>query len=160
LKAYQEIKENNPQVTDKAERYRQKAEDISNQARAALAALDREPTNTSVTPAHAATNTNAPPVKDEGTAASPKGEAAEGGDKAAAEADAKTEAKPETEGENETANANKGRPRRAEPPTTDPVKPDPSESKAKNSNSTRGNKPPIQDKVNKNEGGSGGGPPL
>jgi serine/threonine protein kinase len=160
LKVYQEIKENNPQVTDKAERYRQKAEDISNQARAALAALGREPSNTSNTPAHNAPNTNAAPAKEENAARPAEGEEAEGGDKAAAGTDARPAEKPEKEGENEAANANKGRPRSAEPPATDPVKPDPSEPKPKNSNSSRGAKPPIQDKVNKNESGPDSGPPL
>jgi serine/threonine protein kinase/flagellar basal body-associated protein FliL len=151
LKAYQEIKENNPQVTDKAVRYRQKAEDISNQARAALTAMGRDPAN--VSPARTA-NTNAVTSK-EGSAA-----AASGTEEAAGEGGDKSEAKPEKEAENETANANKGTPRRAEPPVTDPVKPDPSESKSKNANSSRGNKPPIQEKVNRNENPNGDALPL
>jgi predicted Ser/Thr protein kinase len=163
LKAYQEIKENNPQVTGKADRYRQKAEDISNQARAALAALGREPSNTS--PVQAGPNTNASPGKEAGAAAPvASGGAAGGDDKSAAAADAAADTKPESEGENEPDNANKSKPRKAEPPLIDPIKPDPdkadaSEAKPKNSNSSRGKKPPIPDNVNANENPPEGAPP-
>ncbi|HVG19707.1 MAG TPA: hypothetical protein VNI02_11710, partial [Blastocatellia bacterium] len=157
LKAYQEIKEDNPQVTDKADRYKQRAEDISNQARAALTALGREPAN--VSPVHAGTNTNAQPAKEAGATAAPPGEEAAGGDKDAAGTEAKPDTKPEEDDEDETGNANKSKPRRAEPPLPDPVKPDPSESKTKNSNGPRGNKPPMQEKVNANQSAPEGGPP-
>ncbi|HEX8090682.1 MAG TPA: hypothetical protein VF762_17615, partial [Blastocatellia bacterium] len=160
LKAYQEIKENNPQVTDKADRYRQKAEDISNQARAALAALGREPANTS--PVQTSPNTNAPPAKEAGAAASTGSEGAAGGGKSDAEAGADT--KSEREGENETENTNRAGPRKAEPPLIDPVKPDPdkadtSDAKPKNSNSSRGKKPPIPDNINANGNPPTGAPP-
>jgi serine/threonine protein kinase len=159
LKVYQEIKEDNPQVTDKAERYRQKAEDISNQARAALVASGRETTNAA--PGHTTPNTNAASAKGESATTAPEGEEtpSEGDDKAEG-ADAKSDSKPETEGENETENANKSRPRRAEPPLIDPVKPDSPESKPRNSNSSRGNKPPVQEKVNGNVNPADGLPRL
>ena len=151
LKAYQEIKEDNPQITEKAERYRQKAEDISNQARAALASMGREPAN--VSPVQGAQNTNAASVKDEDAAKATEGEQAagaeEGQEKSASETDTKADEKSETEGEQD--NANKNRPRRATPPLIDPVKSDPDESGAKNSNSRRANKPPVMDKINGNE---------
>lgn len=155
LKAYQEIKEDNPQVTDKAERYRQKAEDISNQARAALASLEREPANTSASPGHAAQNTNAAPAR-EGAAATGEGEEPSSGDKRAAETDTRPGPKPETGDENNTENANKSRPRRTEPPVVDPVKPDPSESKPKNSNTPRAPRPPVTEKINANGNLPGG----
>jgi eukaryotic-like serine/threonine-protein kinase len=158
LRAYQEIQENNSQVTDKAERYRQKAEDISNQARSALLALGREPANAS--PAHAAPPADAA-AKEEAARKAAEGEGAaapgEGGDEAESEAETKADAKPETETEEGSANANKSRPRRAEPPVIDPVKPENSDSGQKNSNARRGNKPPMMDKVNRNEGGPDGG---
>ena len=74
LKAYQEVREDNAQITDKADRYKQKAQDISDQARAALAALDREPdpkpTNTAPASSSATTQPGAAakPEEDDETA--------------------------------------------------------------------------------------------
>jgi serine/threonine-protein kinase len=156
LKVYQEIKENNPQITDKAERYQQKAEDIANQARSALATLGREPSNSSTV--RDPLNTNAAPAKEQEAAKAAEGQKAasaeaeaEGDDKSASDAETKAGDKSETEDEQENGNANKSRPRRAQPPVIDPLNPDPSEPASKNSNSRRGPKPPAVEKINRNE---------
>jgi serine/threonine protein kinase len=148
LKAYQEVREDNPQITDKAERYRQKAEDISGQVRAAQAALGREPT--------AAPNANAPHAASASTPTQEAAKPAEGGAKSDAEID--KESAPADKEANESgeqsknANGNKSKPRKAEPPVIDPVRPQSeSESAPKNSNRPNKNSPPVVEKVKPQE---------
>ena len=132
LRAYQEIKEYNPQIVEKAERYQRKAEDISAQARAALAGSPREPANVSNTasslPANSSTRQKAETdAEEEELEPSPD------------ERDA--------ENKNAPAEANKNAPkeRKPEPPLIDPVKPSPppaNSNKPKNSNS-----PPVVERI-------------
>ena len=132
LKAYQEVREVNPQVTDKAERYRQKAEDITGQVRAAQAALGREPAsapNGNQTAGNA-TKTKEKETRDE--AASDKGD--QTGDE-----DASDE-------EEATANKNSSKSRKSEPPVLDPVGPQ-AEPKTKNANRSNKNSPPKLEKI-------------
>jgi serine/threonine protein kinase len=146
LKAYQEVRENNAQITDKAERYGQKAKDISDQARAALTAMGREPN-----PAPTNNAAHAAP------AATPQAEAAKSEEQdATADEDADEADKDEGEDEsarnkekeeaNKNENKNKSRPRNAEPPVIDPVKPQ-SEDAPKNSNRSNKNSPPVIEKI-------------
>jgi serine/threonine protein kinase len=140
LRAYQEVRENNAQVTDKAERYRQKAQDISGQARAALSALgqpDPAPSTNAapVVPAAAHTGEVAKPEEDD--ADIDKANKNVSDDETAGN-------KEEDPGKNE--NKNKSRPRNAEPPVIDPVKPQP-ENEPKNSNRSNKNSPPMIEKV-------------
>ncbi|MGA9773963.1 MAG: serine/threonine-protein kinase [Blastocatellia bacterium] len=142
LKAYQEVREDNPQVTDKADRYRQKSKDISDQARAALSALGRPiPTpNTNNIPASSATTTQpaAATKPDDATA-----------DEEADKEDVDTSDDEETGDKQEAdknENKNKSKPRNAGPPIMDPVKP-PSEDEPKNSNRSNKNSPPIFEKI-------------
>ena len=147
LKAYQEVREDNPQITDKADRYRQKAEDISNQVRVAQAALERGPSvapNVNAAPA-TADHATKPKEGETGEAASPDER-----DKAASEeASGKEEAggKEEADASKTDANKNASKPRKAEPPVIDPVKP-PSEAETKNANKSNKNSPPNVEKIN------------
>jgi serine/threonine protein kinase len=146
LKAYQEVREDNPQITEKAERYRQKAEDISGQVRAAQAALGREPTGPP--------NANAPhPASAPATAqeAAKTGEGAAKGDAEADNENAKADKEAtDSEEQDKNANGNKSKPRKAEPPVIDPVRP-PSESETKNSNRPNKNSPPMVEKIKPEE---------
>jgi hypothetical protein len=139
LRAYQEVEEYNPQIVEKAERYQKKAEDISSQARAALAGAPREPTNTSP----AATG-NLP--ANASTAPKPGAEAdANAEDPDAAE----EEAEPKPENKNASSGANKNAPkeRPPDPPLIDPIKPVPADPKPANSNKPKNNNPPVVDRV-------------
>ncbi|HST20421.1 MAG TPA: serine/threonine-protein kinase, partial [Blastocatellia bacterium] len=124
LKAYQEVREDNAQVTEKADRYRQKAQDISDQARAALAALgvEAKPAQTNTAPASSSATTQ--PEAAEKPAAD---ETADADDKEKTKDANDDKAVSDLEEASKNENKNKSKPRNAEPPVIDPVKP-PSES--------------------------------
>ena len=131
LRAYQEIKEYNPQIIERAERYQKKAEDISAQARAALAGSPREPANVSNTasslPANSSTKQkDETDAEDEDLEPSPD------------------EKEPENKNASE-ANKNAPKERKPEPPIIEPVKPGPppaNSNKPKNNNS-----PPVVERI-------------
>jgi serine/threonine-protein kinase len=136
LRAYQQVQEYNSQIIDKAERYEQKAEDISAQARAALAGTPREPVinsnNASGLPANAST-----PAKPDADA----GEEEE--DPEASE----EESEPENKNASGAANKNAPKPR-PEPPVMDPVKPVPADPRPANSNKPKNNNsPPVLERI-------------
>jgi serine/threonine-protein kinase len=136
LRAYQQVQEYNSQIIDKAERYEQKAEDISAQARAALAGAPREPVinsnNGSGLPANAAT-----PAKPDADT----GEEEEDPDA--------SEEESEPENKNASGAANKNAPKpRPEPPVIDPVKPVPADPRPANSNKPKNNNsPPVLERI-------------
>ena len=147
LKAYQEVHEDNAQVTDKAERYNQKAQDISDQARAALAALGRPDPTPNANAAPASSSSSQP-----GAAAKPQtaDETADADDEEETK-DASSDKKAGDindvdKQEDADKNANKNKPRNAQPPVIDPVKP-PSENEPKNSNKSNKNSPPSLEKI-------------
>jgi serine/threonine-protein kinase len=143
LKAYSKVNDDNPQVTQQAERYRQQADDIASQARVALAALGREaPANVNASPATA-------PPNDNRTAASEP--AANANRQAAAAGDSEAPADEDTggQGQAEGRNANANRPRRIEPPVVEPVTPPDVDSR--NANRRRDRTPPKVNPVNDNE---------
>jgi len=137
LKAYQEVSGDNPQVTQRTERYRQQADDIAGQARVALAALGREaPANIN---APVPANANRSAVA--GAAANANRQAADG-DPEATDEDSDTAAK-ET-----NHNANTNRRRNIEPPTTEPVQ---SPEAPQNANRRKDRTPPKVNPVNDNQ---------
>ena len=147
LKAYQQVSGDNEQVTQRAERYRQQADDIGGQARVALAALGREaPANV-----NAPQPVTAPPNENRSAVAGSSANANRDADSADAQADANDEdsdkandAAPEP-----TRNANANRPRRAEPPAVEPVtSPD---ANSQNANRRKDRTPPKVNPVNGNE---------
>ena len=145
LKAYQEVTGSNQQMIDRVEGYRSKADDISGQARVALAALGREVPSSINTPVAA---TPSPSENRSAITTAPVNanrEAASTDDTASATDEPR---KPTDESEGHTANAN--RPRRAEPPTVQPV--DTDDAKPQNSNTRKHTAPPKVDPVNANEG--------
>jgi hypothetical protein len=117
LRAFHEAADPGPQALEKARRYGQEAENIAEQARAALAAIGREaPANTSL-PSNAnsqATPGNEEEGKAEGTlpAQPPPGEEEEQEPPA-----------PEPVEEEPRRPANANRQRRPDPPVLDPIKP-------------------------------------
>jgi serine/threonine protein kinase len=132
LRAYQEIKDYNPQIVEKAERYQKKAEDISAQARAALAGSPREPANTSNTATGLPANTS-PKQGAQTDAESKEPEASE------------DEQEPENKNASREANKNAPKERKPEPPLIDPVKPGPPPA---NSNKPKNNNgPPVIERV-------------
>jgi serine/threonine protein kinase len=138
LRAYQEVEEYNPQIVEKAERYQKRAEDISSQARVALAGAPREPANSS----HATGNLPA----NASTAPKPGAEA----DANAEDPDAgEEETEPAIENKNASSGANKNAPkeRRPDPPMIDPIKPVPADPKPANSNKPKNNNPPVVDRI-------------
>lgn len=171
LKAYQEVRENNPQITEKADRYRQKSQDVSDQARAALAALGP---NTNTMPASSSSPKSeaaAKPAADDGTASADDEE-----DTKDAGTDKKTGDINDVDNQeeaNKDANKNKSKPRNAEPPVIDPVKPpsdgepknskkppaddEPKKEEPKNSNKPNKNSPPVLEKIQPDSESSSGG---
>jgi hypothetical protein len=140
LRAYQEVQEYNAQIVEKAERYQKKAEDISSQARAALAASPREPANSSPAPVGLPANASATPKPAEQTEAEPEDP----------DAEEEEEGEPEAQNKNSSGAANKNAPkgRRPDPPVIDPVKPVPADPRPSNSNKPKNNNPPVTDRVN------------
>ncbi|HKQ07977.1 MAG TPA: serine/threonine-protein kinase [Blastocatellia bacterium] len=148
LKVYAQANNNDPQVTQRAEGYRQKADDIAAQTRTALASLGREvPANINApAPSSSASAGVAPPTEER-----PAGEAPANANRHHAsanhnEADADEEEaaqKPE-----ETPNANANRRRRAEPPAVEPVQ---SPDAPQNANRRKDRTPPKVNPVNSNE---------
>ena len=138
LRAYQEIKEYNPQIVEKAERYQKKAEDISAQARAALAGSPREPSNTSNV-------SNAASGLPANSSTKQKAETDAEDEAADAAADDEQE-EPENKNASNKSEANKNAPKpKPEPPVIDPVKPGPppaNSNKPKNNNS-----PPVVERI-------------
>ncbi len=137
LRAYQEVKEYNSQIIERAERYEKKAEDISAQARAALAGSPREPANMSNT-----SNTAASGLPSNGSTRQ-KAET----DEEAEELDPSPDEQEVPENKNGSREANKNAPkeRKPEPPVMDPVKPGPppaNSNKPKNNNS-----PPVLERI-------------
>ncbi|MEN3332739.1 MAG: hypothetical protein V7641_2104, partial [Blastocatellia bacterium] len=139
LKAYQEVGGDNVQVTQRAERYRQQADDIAGQARVALAALGRE------VPA----NVNAPVTANENRPAA--GLSPANANRRAASANDNINATDEdsdAEAQAENHNANANRRRRAEPPAVEPVQsPD---ATPQNANRRKDRTPPKTNPVNDN----------
>jgi serine/threonine protein kinase len=149
LKAYQEVTGSNQQVSDRADGYRSKADDISGQARVALAALGREvPANINTPVATTQPSSgNRSAINTAPTNANR--EAASTDDSASDTASATDEPrKPADDQEGRSANAN--RPRRADPPSVQPV--DTDDAKPQNSNTRKHSAPPKVDPVNANEG--------
>jgi eukaryotic-like serine/threonine-protein kinase len=140
LKAYQEVNGDNPQVTQRAERYRQQADDIAGQARVALAALGREaPANVNAPAATVAPNENRAAVASSSANGNQRAEddaepADEDGSRASQEAN---------------SNANANRRRRAEPPAVEPVQSP--EATPQNANRRKDRTPPKVDPVNENQ---------
>jgi hypothetical protein len=140
LKAYQEVNGDNTQVTQRAERYRQQADDIAGQARVALAALGRE----------APANVNAPVPSNENrpvVGLSPANE-----NRQAASANDNINATDEEGGEatqEKNHNANANRRRRIEPPAVEPVQSP--EAAPQNANRRKDRTPPKTNPVNDNE---------
>jgi eukaryotic-like serine/threonine-protein kinase len=142
LKAYQEVNGDNPQVTQRAERYRQQADDISGQARVALAALGRE----------APANLNAPatmPVPANGNRAAGAGSPANENATAADDEAGSTDEANDTASHEANHNANANRRRRPEPPAVEPVQSP--EAAPQNANRRKERTPPKTDPVNNNE---------
>ena len=162
LKAYQEVHEDNAQITDKADRYKQKAQDISDQARAALAALNRpDPaSNANTVPASSSSSSQpgaaAKPASDDETADADDEEETKNASDDKKAGDINDVDKQEDADKN--ANKNKSKPRNAEPPVIDPVKP-PSENEPKNSNKSNKNSPPKLEKIQP-DGESPSGAPI
>ena len=135
LRAYQQVQEYNAQIVDKAERYEQKAEDISAQARAALAGSPREPVINSNNGSGLPANASAPPKPD--TEEDAEEEEPD---------ESEEEAEPEPENKN-AANKNAPKPR-PEPPVMDPVKPVPADPRPANSNKPKNNNsPPVLERI-------------
>ncbi|HJQ67725.1 MAG TPA: serine/threonine-protein kinase [Blastocatellia bacterium] len=139
LRAYQEVKEYNSQIVEKAERYEKRAEDISAQARAALAGSPREQTTNSNNGNGAPANASTPPKP----AAEP---GAEEEDPDASEEE--EEPAPENKNASRAANKNTPRPPKPEPPVIDPIKPTPADPRPPNSNRPRNNNgPPVLERI-------------
>ncbi len=140
LKGYQQVGGDNAQVTQRAERYRQQADDIAGQARVALAALGRE------VPA----NVNAPVTSNESRPA--VAESPANANRHATSANDNINATDEDSGaeaQAENHNANANRRRRAEPPAVEPVQsPD---APPQNANRRKDRTPPKTNPVNDNE---------
>jgi eukaryotic-like serine/threonine-protein kinase len=143
LKAYQQVSDDNTQVTQRAERYRQQADDIAGQARVALAALGREaPANVNAPPP-----LTAPPNENRSAVAGSSENANREADSADAQADAGDE--DSAAAKEPTHNANANRARRVEPPAVEPVtSPD---ATPQNANRRKNRTPPKVDPVNDNE---------
>lgn len=141
LKAYQEVRDDTPQVADKAERYKQRAEEITGQVRTAQASLGRESTNSSNSSAPHAQ----PPAVADSAAKAKEGEAEK--DEAEPDVEGEPENKEAKEAEKPAPNKNESKPRKADPPVIDPVRP-PSETEPKNANKSSRNSPPTIEKVN------------
>lgn len=137
LRAYQEVKEYNPQIVEKAERYQRKAEDISAQARAALAGSPpREPANTSNSASSLPAN------------AAPKQGTQTDAESKELEPSPDEEEEPENKNASSEANKNAPKPRKPEPPLIDPVKPGPPAPKPENSNKPKNNNsPPVLERI-------------
>ncbi len=132
LRAYQEVQEYNSQIVEKAERYEKKADDISAQARAALAGAPREPAINSNNGSGLPANASAPPKP-----------AAETGEEEEDPDASEEEAEPEAENKNASKGANKNAPKpRPEPPVMDPIKPVPADPRPANSNKPKNNNSP------------------
>jgi eukaryotic-like serine/threonine-protein kinase len=143
LRAYQEVKDYNPQVIERAERYRQKAEDISAQARAAAQAGRESPPagNLNVNPSSPARDGSGevkpvPPEKSEGKEEEEEEEEEEKNP---------PPEKEEKKGQQNSNNSNSAKPRKADPPMMDPVKPTPE--KPANSNKPKNQSPPTPQRV-------------
>jgi predicted Ser/Thr protein kinase len=142
LKAYSKVNDDNTQVTQQAEHYRQQADDIASQARVALAALGREAPANANAPAVAPSQPNENRAVASESTANANRQAAD--DSEAAADDAGSQAQPEDR------NANANRPRRAEPPVVEPVtSPD---ADSHNANRRKDRTPPKVNPVNGNEG--------
>jgi serine/threonine-protein kinase len=132
LRAYSEAADPGPQALEKARRYGQEAENIAEQARAALAALGREvPANTSQT---SNANSSATPASED------KGEA-EGAlpvQPPPVEEKEQEPPAPEPVEEEPPQPANANRQRRPDPPVLDPIKPG-----NRNGNANRPIEPPA-----------------
>jgi serine/threonine-protein kinase len=126
LRAYSEVGEYGPEVINRAENYRRKAEDIAAQARAAAHAGQ-------MAPADNATKGGAQQQEEAAGQVSPDERANP----------AKGEGFPE-ETPRDDRNSNTGKPRRAEPPVLEPVKPLPPEKPPANSNRRRPDPPAIE----------------
>jgi len=137
LRGYAQSQNYSPQALQTAEKYRQRAEDLAAQARAAFSQVEREQTSNinSSLPLPSPTTRNAaePPVVD-----LIKPEDKERNDN--------TGPVP-SEQKNENSNAN--RKERPNPPVSDPVKPPPSpEPKPSNSNRPGNDRPPAAERIN------------
>ncbi len=135
LRAYQEVGNNDPQVIAKAERYQERAEDISNQARAAVEAQGTSNSSSS------------PPISSSTVSPPPANANVETSDKADSDAEATDEEGTKSEDADkadkknqENANTN----RRSQPPVMDPVK---GGDKPVNSNQPKKKDPPQVEKV-------------
>ena len=147
LIGYQKLNGDNPEVTQRAEGYRQRADDIAGQARVALAALGREvPANI-----NAPTSNSAPVGEASPTEERPAGEAPANANRHHASANNNEADEDEEEGgqkPEENSNANANRRRRVEPPAVEPVQ---SPDAPKNTNRRRDRTPPKVNPVNSNE---------
>ncbi|MFL6215349.1 MAG: serine/threonine-protein kinase [Blastocatellia bacterium] len=143
LKAYNKVSDDDPQVTRRAERYRQQADDIAGQARVALAALGREVPANANAPATTPSQPNENrPVVSESSANANRQAAADANDDAADD-------EAGGQGQAEGRNANANRPRRIEPPAVEPVtSPD---ADSRNANRRKDRTPPKVNPVNGNE---------
>jgi eukaryotic-like serine/threonine-protein kinase len=145
LKGYSKVSGDDPQITQRAERYQKQADDISGQARAALASLGREvPANTNASPSPSVPATAAPSAEER-----PASETPANANHRALPADQDTAAADETgsQRQEENRNANTNR-RRIEPPAVEPVQ---SPDASQNANRRRDRTPPKVNPVNDNE---------
>jgi serine/threonine protein kinase len=117
LRAYSEVGEYNAEIIDRASLYRQKAEEIADQARAAA-----QPGRAAPAPV----NSNAVAPRPEGA-----------GDEELADDSADEEEAAEEASSNRNRNSNTSKQRRADPPVLDPVKPVPPPPPPANSNRPR-----------------------
>jgi serine/threonine-protein kinase len=136
LRGYAQSQNHSEQALQTAEKYRQRAEDLAGQARAALSQVEREQTsniNSSLPlPSPTPRDSVEPPVVD---LVKPDED----------ERNDNTSPDP-SEQKNENTNAN--RKERPEPPVSDPVKPSPSpEPKPSNSNRPRNDRPPNVERI-------------
>jgi eukaryotic-like serine/threonine-protein kinase len=147
LKVYAQANHNDPQVTQRAEHYRQQADNIAGQTRAALAALDREvPANINSTPPPTAPAASAPEPEER-----PAGEAPAPANRRHASANDNASTVDEADSrkrQDENRNANANRRRRVEPPAVEPV---PSPDAPQNANRHKDRTPPKVNPVNGNE---------
>ena len=136
LRGYLQSQNLSPQALDTAARYRQKAEELAGQARAALVQVERGQNgnlNTAM-PSPAPNSVVAPPLVEP---VKPEEEEDAG------------DADPEpSEEKNENVNSNTKKKDRPEPPVPEPVKPPTPEPKPSNSNRPRNERPPNVERVN------------
>ncbi|HJQ26389.1 MAG TPA: protein kinase [Blastocatellia bacterium] len=145
LKVYAQANNNDPQVTQRAARYRQQADDIAGQTRAALAALGREvPANINSTPPPTAPAASAPEPEERPAGAPP---ANTNRRHASANSNESAEEEEEAPKPDENRNANANRRRRAEPPAVEPVQ---SPDAPQNTNRRKDRTPPKVNPVNGN----------